>query len=90
MKVLKILKFGEISFYCDDIQKQKQMEQVKYFPETMPNLEQMIVCYNTRIDEDLKSQLERLVHREASSKCRIQLICDNIIGPIYPFSGIIN
>ncbi|XP_010413724.1 PREDICTED: putative F-box/FBD/LRR-repeat protein At3g59240 [Camelina sativa] len=90
VKVLKILKFGEISFYCDDTEKQKQMEQVKHFLETMPSLEQMIVCYNTRIDEDLKGQLERLVPRGASSKCSIQLICDHVLAPVYPYSGVID
>ncbi|XP_024012967.1 putative F-box/FBD/LRR-repeat protein At3g59240 isoform X1 [Eutrema salsugineum] len=84
VKVVKILKFGDISFYCDDTE--KQMKLVKYFLEIMPNLERMILCYNTRIDEDLKSQLERLVSRGASLKCSVQLICDNLSEPLYPFS----
>ncbi|EFH54521.1 predicted protein [Arabidopsis lyrata subsp. lyrata] len=87
VKVLKILKFGEVSSYFDD--EEKQLELVKYFLETMPNLEQMILCYNTRIDEGVKSQLERLVPRVSSSKCSVQLICDNFIAPTYPFYGIV-
>ncbi|KAG7561419.1 F-box domain, partial [Arabidopsis thaliana x Arabidopsis arenosa] len=85
VKVLKILKFGEVSSYFDD--EEKQLELVKYFLETMPNLEQMILCYNTRIDEGVKSQLERLVPRVSSSKCSVQLICDNFIAPTNPFYG---
>lgn len=87
MKVLKILKSGEVSSYFDD--EEKQLELVKYFLETMPNLEQMILCYNTRIDEGVKSQLEMLVPRVSSSKCSVQLICDNFIAPTYPFYGIV-
>ncbi|VVB06234.1 unnamed protein product [Arabis nemorensis] len=86
VKVIKILKFGEISFYSDETAKQWQMEQVKYFLQAMPNREQMIVCYNTRIDEALKSQLERLARRGASSKCTVQLICDHRIEPIQRYS----
>ncbi|CAH2063569.1 unnamed protein product [Thlaspi arvense] len=86
VKILKILKFGEISVYSDDKEKQKQVELVKYFLDIMPNLEQMILCYNARIDEDLKSRVERLVTRGSSSKCNVQLISDNISEPIYPYS----
>ncbi|CAL9245804.1 unnamed protein product [Arabidopsis halleri] len=79
VKVLKIQKFGEIVDYYDD--KEKQREQVKYFLETMPNLEKMIVYYNTSIDEDVikvSRQLERLVSKVASSKCIVQVISNNL------------
>ncbi|CAA0387390.1 unnamed protein product [Arabidopsis thaliana] len=83
VKVLKILKFGEVASYFGD--EEKQLELVKYFLETMPNLEQMILHYNTRISEGVKSQLDWLVPRVSSSKCSVQLICDN--APTYPFYG---
>ncbi|XP_023638787.1 putative F-box/FBD/LRR-repeat protein At3g59240 isoform X3 [Capsella rubella] len=81
VKVLKILNFGEVRFYSKEMEKRKEL--VKYFLETMPNLEQMILCYRSRIDEDLKSQLERLAPRGASPKCSVQLILENVIPPTY-------
>ncbi|KAL9299382.1 hypothetical protein AtEden1_Chr2g0231971 [Arabidopsis thaliana] len=39
----KLLKFGDVSF----INMKKQIEQVKHFLETMPNLEQMMLYYDT-------------------------------------------
>ncbi|CAL9242138.1 unnamed protein product [Arabidopsis halleri] len=66
VKVLKILKFGEI---CDD--KEMQMELVEHFLETMPKLEQMILYYDTPLDEDVievSKQLEMLP-RVASANC---------------------
>ncbi|XP_019101065.1 PREDICTED: putative F-box/FBD/LRR-repeat protein At3g59240 [Camelina sativa] len=71
VKVLKMLNFGDVPFYSEE--KEKWTAQVKYFLETMPNLEHLILCYHSLFDEDLKSQLERLVPRGASPKCRIQL-----------------
>ena len=79
VKVLKIQKFGEIGDYYDDME--KQTEQIKYFLETMPNLEEMILYYDTPIDEDVievSSQLQRLVSKVASSKCIVQVISDNL------------
>ncbi|XP_019093545.1 PREDICTED: LOW QUALITY PROTEIN: putative F-box/FBD/LRR-repeat protein At3g59240 [Camelina sativa] len=72
VKVLKILDFGYLPCYSEENETRKV--QVMYFLETMPNLEQMILYHHSLIDEDLKSQLERVVPRGASSKCRIQLI----------------
>ncbi|EFH39898.1 predicted protein, partial [Arabidopsis lyrata subsp. lyrata] len=75
VKVLKILKFGEI---CDD--KEMQMELVEHFLETMPKLEQMILYYDTPLDEDVievSKQLEKL-SRVASANCKIQIISDNL------------
>ncbi|XP_010512148.1 PREDICTED: F-box/LRR-repeat protein At4g14103-like [Camelina sativa] len=77
VKVLKILKFGEIGHYYDGI----DIRQIKYFLETMPNLEQMILYYDTPVDKDVievSSQLERLVSKVASSKCIVQVISDNL------------
>ncbi|OAP00201.1 hypothetical protein AXX17_AT4G16160 [Arabidopsis thaliana] len=76
VKVIKILKFGENS---DDMEKQR--EQIKYFLETMPNLEKMILYYNTPSVEDVtevSSRLQRLVSKVASSTCIVQLISDNL------------
>ncbi|CAL9242119.1 unnamed protein product [Arabidopsis halleri] len=75
VKALKILKFGEI---CDD--KEMQMELVEHFLETMPKLEQMILYYDTPLDEDVievSKQLEMLP-RVASANCKIQIISDNL------------
>ncbi|KAG2331890.1 hypothetical protein Bca52824_003070 [Brassica carinata] len=59
VKVIKILKFGD---YYGNMG--KQSEQIKYFLETMPNLEQMILSYNAPTDEhvtEFSRQLERMV-----------------------------
>lgn len=77
VKILKILKFGEVSVYSDDMD--KQMEVIKYLLGTMPNLEQVILDYG-RIDGDVmevSTQLQML-HQVASPKCKIQVISDNI------------
>ncbi|ESQ44167.1 hypothetical protein EUTSA_v10005909mg [Eutrema salsugineum] len=77
VKVLKILKFGEI---FDDYDIEEQIKQVKHFLETMPNLEQLILYYDTSFDEDVNevsTQLQRHP-RAASSKCKIQVISDNL------------
>lgn len=77
VKVLKILEIGKNGDFYDDI----EIGQIKYFLETMPNLEQMILYYNTPFDEDVievSSQLERLVSKVASSKCIVQVISDNL------------
>ncbi|CAL9225267.1 unnamed protein product [Arabidopsis halleri] len=73
VKFIEILKFGEIS---DDMEKQ-----IKYFLETMPNLEKMILYYNTSSVGNViavSSRLRRLVSKVPSSKCIVQLISDNL------------
>ncbi|KAF3527189.1 hypothetical protein F2Q69_00049483 [Brassica cretica] len=77
VKVLEILKFGDI---CEDEDMDKMMEQVEYFLETMPNLEQLIIHYETSIDEDVEEVLSQfqMVSREGLSKCKIQVISDNL------------
>ncbi|ESQ44168.1 hypothetical protein EUTSA_v10005904mg [Eutrema salsugineum] len=92
VKVLKIMKFGEI--YDGKIEKhlrhrllnnktqrkiEKQIEQVEYFLELMPNLEQVILYYGTSFEEyvtEVSTQLQRLP-RVASLKCNVQLISDH-------------
>ncbi|KFK41209.1 hypothetical protein AALP_AA2G099500 [Arabis alpina] len=72
VKVLKIMKFG--------VEIEKQIEQVKHFLETMPNLEQLILYYDTSFEEyviEVSSQLQRLP-KVASSKCNLQLISDQL------------
>ncbi|XP_019082940.1 PREDICTED: putative F-box/FBD/LRR-repeat protein At3g59240 [Camelina sativa] len=54
VKVLKVLDFGYLPCYSEENETRKV--QVKYFLETMPNLEQMILFHHSLIDEDLKSQ----------------------------------
>ncbi|EOA23943.1 hypothetical protein CARUB_v10017159mg [Capsella rubella] len=77
VKLLKILKIGETN---DDDNKEIEIEQVKNFLEKMPNLEQLIIYYNTSNENDLvevSSQLE-MVPAVASLKCKIQVISDNL------------
>ncbi|KAJ0255545.1 F-box/LRR-repeat protein [Hirschfeldia incana] len=77
VKILEIMKFGDI---CEDEDMDKMMEQVEYFLETMPNLEQLIIHYETDIDEDVVEVLRQfqMVSREGLSKCKIQVISDNL------------
>lgn len=77
VKILEIMKFGDI---CEDEDMDKMMEQVEYFLETMPNLEQLIIHYETSIDEDVVEVLSQfqMVSREGLSKCKIQVISDNL------------
>jgi len=58
----------------------KQLEQDKHFLETMPNLEQMILYYDTPYDDDVLdvSMQLQMLHRVASAKCKIQVISDNL------------
>ncbi|ESQ44164.1 hypothetical protein EUTSA_v10005952mg [Eutrema salsugineum] len=62
----------------DDFEKQTEM--IKYFLETMPNLEQVILYYDTPFDVDLKivSTQFQMLEKVASPKCNIQVISDNI------------
>ncbi|XP_010513719.2 PREDICTED: F-box/LRR-repeat protein At3g59190-like [Camelina sativa] len=78
VKMLKVLKFGEMFSYEDDIE--RQLEVIKYFLETMPNLEEVILHYNTPYDEDVSmvSGVLQLLGNLASPKCKIQVISDNI------------
>ncbi|KAG2258488.1 hypothetical protein Bca52824_077782 [Brassica carinata] len=77
VKVLKILKFGEI-FGDEDIE--EQIKQVQHFLETMPNLEQLILYYDTSFDEDVYEVSAQLQWhpRVASSKCKISVISDSL------------
>lgn len=77
VKILEIMKFGDI---CEDEDMDKMMEQVEYFLETMPNLEQLIIHFETDIDEDVLEVLSQfqMVSREGLSKCKIQVISDNL------------
>lgn len=71
------MKFGETN---DDDDMKIEMEQIKNFLEKMPNLEQLIIYYNTSVDNDLvevSSQLQ-MVPAAASPKCKIQVISDNL------------
>ncbi|KAG7634967.1 Leucine-rich repeat 2 [Arabidopsis suecica] len=78
VKILKVLKFGQISSYKDDMERQTDL--IEHFLESMPNLEQVILFYDTTYDDDLKivsTQLQML-EKVASPKCKIQVISDNI------------
>lgn len=77
VKVLKILKFGEI-FGDEDIE--EQIKQVQHFLETMPNLEQLRLYYDTSFDEDVYEVSAQLQWhpRVASSKCKISVISDSL------------
>ncbi|CAA7056499.1 unnamed protein product [Microthlaspi erraticum] len=71
VKVLKILKFGE--------KLDTELEQIKHFLESMPHLEQLTICYDTSIDDNLIKVSEELqkLPRVASPKCKIQVISNN-------------
>ncbi|KAL9295512.1 putative FBD domain-containing protein [Arabidopsis thaliana] len=72
------MKFGDID---EDEDMDKMMDQVEYFLETMPNLEQLIIHYETSIDEDVEEVLSQfqMVPREGLTECRIQVISDNLV-----------
>nr|VDC99579.1 unnamed protein product [Brassica rapa] len=78
VKKLKVLKFGEITNYKDDMDKQSDL--INHFVQTMPNLEEVVLYYDTPFDSDLEivsngfQQLEKV----ASTKCKIQVVSDNI------------
>lgn len=78
VKILKVLKFGEITNYKDDMDKQTDL--IRYFVETMPNLEQVILYYDTPLDGDLSivSTGFQMLEKVASTKCKIQVISDDI------------
>ncbi|EFH62978.1 predicted protein [Arabidopsis lyrata subsp. lyrata] len=59
---------------------EKKIDQVKHFLETMPYVEQLILHYNTPIDEDVIEVYQQLQRhpKVASSKCKLQLISDNL------------
>lgn len=77
VKILKILKFGDV---YEDENMDKMMKQVEYFLETMPNLEQLVIYYETSIDEDVVEVFSQfqMVPREGLTKCNIQVISDNL------------
>ncbi|VVA92988.1 unnamed protein product [Arabis nemorensis] len=73
VKVIKIRKFGEID-------NNTELAQIKHFLESMPHLEQLVVCYDTSIEENLlkvSKQLQKLPTL-ASAKCKIQVISNNL------------
>ncbi|KFK35153.1 hypothetical protein AALP_AA5G245400 [Arabis alpina] len=78
VKTLKVFEFGEICSYNDDMDKQSEV--IKYFLETMPNLEQVTLYWDTSFDDDLSIQLTefQMLEKVASPKCKIQIISDNI------------
>ncbi|KAL9299386.1 putative FBD domain-containing protein [Arabidopsis thaliana] len=84
VKVVKVWKFGEKNYNND---MKKQIEQVKHFLETMPNLEQMILYYDTPYDDDVLAVSKQLqmLPRVASAKCKIQVISD-ILSLSFSFS----
>lgn len=72
VKVVKIL--------IDDGQIEKHVEQVKHLLESMPNLEQLVLYYDSSFDQDLvqvSTQLQMLT-RIASPKCMVQLVPSNL------------
>ncbi|KAJ4873794.1 F-box/LRR-repeat protein [Raphanus sativus] len=75
VKVLKIFRVGD---YYGNME--SQIEQIKYFLETMPNLEKIILHHTAWTVEDVthvSRQLKRVISTVASSICIVQLISDN-------------
>ncbi|KAF2588124.1 hypothetical protein F2Q70_00041129 [Brassica cretica] len=78
VKKLKVLRFGEICSHFSDMD--KQMDLIKYFVETMPNLEEVMLYYDSPTDGDLEivSRGFQKLEKVASTKCKIQVIFDEI------------
>ncbi|KAF8110717.1 hypothetical protein N665_0079s0033 [Sinapis alba] len=78
VKKLKVLRFGEIFSYLDDMD--KQIDLIEYFVETMTNLEEVILYYDAPSDGDLEivSKAFQRLEKVASTKCKIQVISDDI------------
>ncbi|XP_018443615.2 F-box/LRR-repeat protein At3g59250-like [Raphanus sativus] len=69
VKVLKILRFGEAGV-------EKETDLIKHFLETMPQLEQVTIYYDTLFDDDAAIELSRELTRfptKASPSCEIQV-----------------
>ncbi|KFK35126.1 hypothetical protein AALP_AA5G240200 [Arabis alpina] len=79
VKVLKIMEFGSVG--PDEIEEQL-LEQINYFLEKMPNLEQLIFYIDLQFEEaDLIAVfnlLHRLLNGIASSKCHIKIITEEL------------
>ncbi|KAG7627843.1 FBD domain [Arabidopsis thaliana x Arabidopsis arenosa] len=73
VQFLTIWKFGEICDDYDDME--KQIELVMYFLETMPNLEEMKLFYDTQIDEDVISKLQMALRRTLSLRSLFNARC---------------
>lgn len=90
VKFLSILKFGEAYDDDGDLDVEMEMEKIKHFLKKMPNLEQLIIYYNSAIEDDLaevSNQLQILTE-VASLKCKIKVISDNIsFSSIVPISS---
>ncbi|AEE79894.1 putative protein [Arabidopsis thaliana] len=73
VKVLEILKFGEIN-------DKTELEQTKHFLELMPHLEQLNIYYDTSVDDNLVKVSKQLqeIPGVASAKCKVQVISDNL------------
>ncbi|CAH8269137.1 unnamed protein product [Arabidopsis lyrata] len=73
VKVLKILKFGEVN-------DKTELEQIKHFLELMPHLEQLNIYYDTSVDDNLVKVSKQLqeIPGVASAKCKVQVISDNL------------
>ncbi|CAA7017025.1 unnamed protein product [Microthlaspi erraticum] len=78
VRTIKVLKFGGFTSHVDDME--KQMDLIKHLVETMGNLEQVVIYYDTPIDGDLStvSTAFHMLDKVASAKCKIQVISDNI------------
>ncbi|XP_010502123.1 PREDICTED: putative F-box/LRR-repeat protein At4g00320 [Camelina sativa] len=78
VKVIKIFNFGEICYREEDIK--DQIKQVMQFLKTMPELEQVILYYDTPEDEDLMKLYKGLheLPTVASANCEVRLIFPNL------------
>ncbi|XP_010475394.1 PREDICTED: putative F-box/LRR-repeat protein At4g00320 [Camelina sativa] len=78
VKVIKIFNFGEICYREEDIE--DQIEQVMQFLRTMPELEQVILYYDSPEDEDLMKLYKDLheLPTVASANCEVRLIFPNL------------
>ncbi|XP_033136024.1 F-box/LRR-repeat protein At3g59210 [Brassica rapa] len=79
VKKLKVLKFEAVSCDIDDMDRQIYI--IKHFVETMPNLEEVVLYYVTRGDDDdprIVSTAFQMFEKLASTKCKIRVVSDKI------------
>lgn len=73
------MKFEAVSCDIDDMDRQIYI--IKHFVETMPNLEEVVLYYVTRGDDDdprIVSTAFQMFEKLASTKCKIRVVSDKI------------
>ncbi|XP_010448026.1 PREDICTED: putative F-box/LRR-repeat protein At4g00320 [Camelina sativa] len=89
VKVIKIFNFGETPYREEDTE--DQIKQVMQFLTTMPELEQVILYYDSPEDDDLMKLYKDLCELPtvASANCEVRLIFPNLSTTISPLERVI-